>query len=144
VRRLLVTAKFLPSSPNLVTLMMEALSSSETSVLTRVTPRNIPKYGILHSVVKTSKFITIIIIQGMYNMPVSGRSTSRLGSPQPHRGTSDKTNHWCGEDVVSMLLRNVTLHLQSYSVPQTSKLCVARTCVISHDGCLRGLCTVWL
>jgi hypothetical protein len=35
VRRLLVTAN-VPSSPILVTLIMEALSSSETSVLTRV------------------------------------------------------------------------------------------------------------
>jgi hypothetical protein len=37
VRRLLVTANVVPSSSILVTLMMEALSSSETSVLTRAT-----------------------------------------------------------------------------------------------------------
>jgi hypothetical protein len=40
VRRLLVTAN-VPSSQILVTLMMEALSSSETSILTRATRRNI-------------------------------------------------------------------------------------------------------
>jgi hypothetical protein len=37
VCQLLVMANFVPSSPILVTLMMEALSSSETSVLTRAT-----------------------------------------------------------------------------------------------------------
>jgi hypothetical protein len=49
VRRLLVTANAVPSSPILVTMMMKALSSSETSVLTRATQRNIPEEGILRS-----------------------------------------------------------------------------------------------
>jgi hypothetical protein len=43
VRRLLDTASVVPSSPILVTLMKEALSSSETSALTTAIRRKIPK-----------------------------------------------------------------------------------------------------
>jgi hypothetical protein len=49
VLRLLVTANVFAISPILVTLMMEAILSSETSVLTRAKRRHIPEYGILYS-----------------------------------------------------------------------------------------------
>jgi hypothetical protein len=45
---LLVTVKVVSNSP-IVTMMLEAISSSETSVLTRATQRHIPGDGILHS-----------------------------------------------------------------------------------------------
>jgi hypothetical protein len=46
---LLVTANVVPSSQILVTLMMEALRSSKSSVLRTATWRHIPEDGILHS-----------------------------------------------------------------------------------------------
>jgi hypothetical protein len=49
VLRLLITANFVPISPILVTLMIEALRSSKTSVFTRVTQFNVGEVGILQS-----------------------------------------------------------------------------------------------
>jgi hypothetical protein len=52
-----------PSSPILVTLITEAISFSETSVLTRATRRNIPEESILHSHLREN-LISYIAITG--------------------------------------------------------------------------------
>jgi hypothetical protein len=49
VRRLLVRANAVPSSPHLVTLITESLNSTVISLLIRSTRHNIPEDGILHS-----------------------------------------------------------------------------------------------
>jgi hypothetical protein len=53
---LIVTANVVPGSSILVTLMIEALRSSETSVPTKGTQRNIPEVGVMNI------FLTLALI----------------------------------------------------------------------------------
>jgi hypothetical protein len=61
--RLLVTANIVPSSPILVTLMMEALGFSETAVLTRAIRRNILEDGILQCVYSLMSLFLNVLMQ---------------------------------------------------------------------------------
>jgi hypothetical protein len=69
VRRLLVTASVVPSSQIFVTLMKEALSSSETSVLTRATWRNIPEDTILQLMWKSFANGSSVYVELALQMP---------------------------------------------------------------------------
>jgi hypothetical protein len=60
VRRLLVTAN-VPSSPILIALMMEAILSFETSVLTRAIRLNSPEDGNLHPFFRFTEHILPLV-----------------------------------------------------------------------------------
>jgi hypothetical protein len=71
VRQLLVTAHVFRSSPILVILMMEAMCSYETLVLTRVTRRNIPEDCTLHSH-RLENLESYMKIQWIFSPTISG------------------------------------------------------------------------
>jgi hypothetical protein len=80
MHRLLVTASIVPSSPILVTLMKELLSSSKVSVLTRGTWRNMPEDTIFHSHHHENLKSYTIIDQIITNVPTKCYHTEIINS----------------------------------------------------------------
>jgi hypothetical protein len=62
VRRLMVTAGIVPSSPILVTLMKEALRSSETWVLIIARLHSIPEDAILRFIKLINHFLNYVVM----------------------------------------------------------------------------------
>jgi hypothetical protein len=85
--RFLVTANVVPSSPIPVTLMMKALRSSETSVLTRPTQCNIPGNGIIENYSVKNLSLCKLPLRSRYNEWLRVER-QRIRSSSPSRGKS--------------------------------------------------------
>jgi hypothetical protein len=89
----LVAASVVPSPPILVTMMRERLSSSETSVLTRATGRNIPEDTILH--VRFEVFTAVTMKNGVFWVvtPCGSCTNRRFGGTWRLRNVGSYKSH---------------------------------------------------
>jgi hypothetical protein len=98
VFQLLVSANIVPSSPILITLMMEMICSSKTSVLTRATWGIIPEDGILNTYTDIHNPIFDATVK---HIPCNNEPPTHLPMP-PYSHT-----------VILLLLSTVKIHLKS-------------------------------